>query len=72
MSADLTWYTPEEAAPLLHSTTREVRELCASDQIDHRRKVSPGGRTRYLISLDAIQRYVSRTTRRAKSGRGAA
>jgi hypothetical protein len=60
------WLTPAEAAPLLGRTTRQVRELCQDQQIDHQRIESPSGsKYRYLISEAAIAGFLHRNTIRA-------
>lgn len=66
--SDPVWMKPEEAAPLLGCSTREVQQLCSTKAIDHQRKASPGGRVRYLLTRDAIDRYLNRTIVRAKRG----
>jgi hypothetical protein len=60
------WLKPEQAAPLLGYTTRQVQQLCANKQIDNR-LANPDApeRRRYLISQQAIDRYIVRTTIRA-------
>lgn len=65
---DAIWKKPEDAAPLLGCSTREVQQLCSSGQIDHIEKRSPGGRVRYLLNQDGIDRYLNRTIVRAKRG----
>lgn len=59
------WLTPAEAAPRLGMTYREVLNACQDRLLDHQRRESPGGRTRYLIHEDAISGYLRRHTIRA-------
>lgn len=56
------WLRPAEAAPKLGFSAREVREMCQCDEIEHREKVGPNGVARYLISEQAIRRYIRDTT----------
>lgn len=68
MSADRgPWFMPKQAAPLLGLTTRQVQALCVDRQIDHRLANPDVNRRRFLISQQAIDRYIVRTTIRAAS-----
>lgn len=63
------WFRPSQAAPLLGRSARWVREMCQDGLIDHREDTGPSGAVRYLISQQAINRYVRLNT---KTSRGAA
>lgn len=75
---DKKWLTPREAAPLLGLSVREVQDRCnAVDPITgrtvddlpgitHRRLISPGGRVRFLIHVDAVEVFIRKTTVFAK------
>ena len=62
---ELRWYTPRQAAPMLGIDLRDVRTLCETDQITHRRMQASDGRFFYKISNRAVEEYISRITRRA-------
>lgn len=60
------WYRPAQAKDRIGRSARFIRELCQDGLIDHRQDVGPSGAVRYLISQQAIDRYVSQTVVPAK------
>lgn len=60
------WLKPADAAPLLGYTVRQTQALCADGLIDYR-LANPEApeRRRYLISEQAVDRYINKTTIRA-------
>ena len=55
------WYTPRQAAPLLGMSIKDVQELCAAQQITHRRI-----RGRYTIAEADIKAFNRRHTTEAR------